>query len=152
MTYALVTDGSITKYPAVLLDIRKAHPNTSFPKNLDGLDLSGFGVVTVSDSDQPSFDANTKTVTEGAPTLVDGTWTQTWSVSDLSDEQVAANTASIAASVRNERNRKLANSDWTQLADSSANATLWGTYRTQLRDLPTSSGFPNNITWPTEPS
>ena len=152
MTYALVADGSITKYPAFLVDIRKAHPNTSFPKNLDGLDLSSFGVVTVADVDQPSYNANTQTVAEGDPVLVDGTWTQTWSVSNLSDEQVAANTASAAAAVRNERNRKLANSDWTQLADSSANATLWGTYRQALRDLPTTSGFPNDITWPTEPS
>ena len=73
---------------------------------------------------------------------------------NLSDEQVAANTASAAAAVRNERNRKLANSDWTQLADSSANATLWGTYRQALRDLPASSGddWPYNVTWPTEPS
>lgn len=152
MTYALVADGSITKYPAGLFDIRKAHPNTSFPKNLDGLDLSSFGVVTVADADQPSFNADTQTVAEGEPVLVDGTWTQTWSVSNLSDEQVAANTASAAAAVRSERNRKLADSDWTQLADSSANATLWGTYRQALRDLPTTSGFPTNVTWPTEPS
>ena len=44
--------------------------------------------------------------------------------------------------------------DWTQLADSSANATAWGTYRQALRDLPTTSGddWPHNVTWPTEPS
>ena len=57
-----------------------------------------------------------------------------------------------AERVRNERNTKLANTDWTQLADSSANATAWATYRTALRDLPTAEGFPHNITWPTEPS
>ena len=63
MTYALVADGSITKYPAFLVDIRKAHPNTSFPKNLDGLDLSSFGVVTVADAViNRSYNANTQTV------------------------------------------------------------------------------------------
>ena len=154
MAYAFVSDGSITKYPAGLLDIRKAHPQTSFPKNLEGVDLSSFGVVTVADADQPSFNINTQTITEGAPALVDGTWTQTWSISDLSEEQLAANTASVAASVRAERNRRLASSDWTQLADATANATTWSTYRQQLRDLPTSSGddWPHNVTWPTEPS
>ena len=152
MTYALVADGSITKYPAGLLDIRKAHPNTSFPKNLDGLDLSSFGVVTVASADVPSFNVNTQTIAEGTPTLVDGAWTQTWTVSNLSDAELSAQTANLAEAVRAERNEKLANSDWTQLADSSANATLWGTYRQALRDLPTTSGFPNDITWPTEPS
>ena len=61
--------------------------------------------MTVADADQPSYNANTQTVAEGDPELVNGTWTQTWSVSNLSDEQVAANTASAAAAVRNERNR-----------------------------------------------
>ena len=60
--------------------------------------------------------------------------------------------AEVASSVRAERNKKLADTDWTQLADSSADATAWATYRTALRDLPTSEGFPHNITWPTEPS
>ena len=154
MAYALVADGSITKYPVGILEIRKAHPQTSFPKNLEGVDLSSFGVVTVADADQPSFNANTQTITEGAPALIDGAWTQTWSVSNLSDEQIADNTASVAAAVRNERNRKLASSDWTQIADATANATTWSTYRQQLRDLPASSGdnWPHNITWPTEPS
>ena len=152
MTYALVADGSITKYPAGLLDIRKANPNTSFPTNLDGLDLSSFGVVTVASADVPSFNVNTQTIAEGTPTLVDGTWTQTWTVSDLSDAELSAQTANLAEAVRAERNKKLADSDWTQLADSSANATLWGTYRQALRDLPATSGFPTNVTWPTEPS
>ena len=60
--------------------------------------------------------------------------------------------AKVAAKVRTERNKKLADTDWTQLADSSADTTAWATYRTALRDLPTAEGFPHNITWPTEPS
>jgi len=34
------------------------------------------------------------------------------------------------------RNDELSASDWTQLADSTANKTAWATYRQALRDLP----------------
>lgn len=72
------------------------------------------------------------------------------------DEKMAAYRANVDAQVaervRDARNQKLADTDWTQLADSSADATAWATYRTALRDLPSTEGFPHNVTWPTEPS
>jgi hypothetical protein len=42
--------------------------------------------------------------------------------------------------VRNQRNQLLAQSDWTQMADSPLTAeqkAAWAVYRQQLRDLPT---------------
>ena len=57
-----------------------------------------------------------------------------------------------ASYVRSQRDSKLTNTDWTQLADSTANSTTWGTYRQALRDLPAAEGFPHTMTWPTEPS
>ena len=57
-----------------------------------------------------------------------------------------------AERVRIERNQKLTSSDWTQLADNTADTSAWATYRQSLRDLPTTEGFPHNITWPQEPS
>jgi hypothetical protein len=38
------------------------------------------------------------------------------------------------------------------VADSTADKAAWSTYRTALRDLPSASGFPYTMTWPTEPS
>ena len=77
-------------------------------------------------------------------------------VTTTADEKMAAYRASVDAQaaerVRTERNKKLADTDWTQPADSTANATAWGTYRAALRDLPTTDGFPHNVTWPTAPS
>ena len=55
--------------------------------------------------------------------------------------------------LRKERNRKLANSDWTQSRDITlSNDTDWKTYRQTLRDLPANTSDPVNPTWPTEPS
>jgi hypothetical protein len=55
--------------------------------------------------------------------------------------------------IREERNKLLAESDWTQSADSplsDSDKTAWATYRQSLRDVTTQSD-PFNITWPTSP-
>jgi len=55
-----------------------------------------------------------------------------------------------AAEVRAERNAKITACDWRVLSDVS-NSDVWKTYRQALRDIPTQSGFPNNVTWPDAP-
>ena len=54
-----------------------------------------------------------------------------------------------AAEVRAERNAKITACDWRVLPDVS-NSDVWKTYRQALRDIPAQSGFPNNVTWPTQ--
>lgn len=55
-------------------------------------------------------------------------------------------------SIREERNLKLQNSDWTQLPDVPlATKEAWANYRQQLRDV-TSQSDPFNIVWPTPPA
>ena len=53
--------------------------------------------------------------------------------------------------VREMRNKMLTSSDWTQVADAPVDKAAWATYRQALRDIPSQAGFPNEITWPTEP-
>ena len=59
--------------------------------------------------------------------------------------------AEQAANVRRTRTEKLKDCDWTQIADSTADKTVWATYRQALRDVPTQAGFPWTIVWPTQP-
>ena len=56
-----------------------------------------------------------------------------------------------AVLIRIERNAKLAETDWTQLADTSADKVAWATYRQALRDVPAQAGFPWTITYPDKP-
>lgn len=57
-----------------------------------------------------------------------------------------------AAEVRAERNAKLVATDWTQASDvPQAVKDSYAPYRQALRDLPTQSGFPNEIVWPVAP-
>ena len=50
------------------------------------------------------------------------------------------------------RDRELAQSDWTQVADSTADKAAWATYRQALRDLPAQNADPKKITFPTRPA
>jgi hypothetical protein len=55
-----------------------------------------------------------------------------------------------AANVRSQRDQKLKDTDWMGMSDVTM-STEWATYRQALRDIPSQAGFPNTITWPTEP-
>ena len=57
----------------------------------------------------------------------------------------------VADQVRAERDRLLAASDWTQVADAPVNKLAWSTYRKALRDLPKQEGFPHSVVWPKKP-
>jgi len=56
-----------------------------------------------------------------------------------------------AAQVRQERDAKLAGTDWMVNSDVTM-SDAWHTYRAALRDVPAQAGFPNTIIWPTKPS
>jgi hypothetical protein len=53
--------------------------------------------------------------------------------------------------IRTERNKLLADCDWTQLPDAPADAAAWATYRQALRDV-TTQADPFAIVWPESPS
>ena len=63
----------------------------------------------------------------------------------------AAKDAEQAKSVRNSRTVMLKDSDWTQIADSTADKAAWATYRQALRDVTAQAGFPWTIDWPEAP-
>jgi hypothetical protein len=82
---------------------------------------------------------------------IDGKWYTKYSVADMDDEAKTAKDAEQAKSVRTTRDEKLKDSDWSQVADAPVDKTVWATYRQALRDVPTQSGFPWEVTWPTQP-
>lgn len=63
----------------------------------------------------------------------------------------ATKDAEQAKSVREQRNQKLKDSDWTQLIDAPVDRQAWVVYRQELRDITSQAGFPWNIQWPAQP-
>tara|TARA_R100001198_G_scaffold79382_1_gene51663 strand:+ start:15383 stop:15868 length:486 start_codon:yes stop_codon:yes gene_type:complete len=144
---------------------KASYSNTSFPKRITNEILDRYGYDPVSPGADATVTAPYGVSMRDGVEQIDGQWFTKFIAGpvftdieggETAAEQEAAHRARIDAEVaervRSERNKKLADTDWTQLADSSADATAWATYRTALRDLPTAEGFPHNITWPTEPS
>jgi len=80
--------------------------------------------------------------------VVDGV---TKTAAEQEAEYKAMKDAEQAKSVRQSRDAKLAECDWTQLADAPVDKAVWATYRQTLRDVPTQEGFPWTITWPDAP-
>lgn len=67
------------------------------------------------------------------------------------EAEIDAKLAEITAAeplrlLRVERNRLLADSDWTQVADAPVDAAAWATYRQALRDLPATVTDPSTPT------
>ena len=159
---------------AVITDsqLRDDNPQTSFPKQIttEILDSYGYDAVlngpaaTTSDPYQISVrdgveEINGQWFTKfvAGPIFTDTT-DEDGNVTTAADNEAAYRTNidnQVAARMRVERDKKLAACDWTVLTDSpltTAKKTEWKAYRTALRDIPSDSGFPHSVNWPTEPS
>jgi hypothetical protein len=152
MLYVKAIDNQIVAYPYTQTDLIRDNPSTSFPSGGISPDsMAEWNVFPVHFADQPVVDPLAQRVVEIAP-LSDGqSWIQQWSVEALSQDEINANAAQQAAAVRADRNGRLAATDWTQIADSTADKPAWAAYRQALRDVPAQAGFPQSVTWPEQP-
>ena len=152
--------------------LKAAHPNTSFPKNITTEVLDHFGYDPVLNGAQATVTAPYGVSTRDGVEEINGQWftrfvagpifTDTTdddgNVTTAADNEAAYRTEidnAVATRIRAERDQKLLACDWTVLADSpltTAKKTEWKTYRTGLRDITAAEGFPHDVTWPTEPS
>ena len=123
-------------------------PNTSFPASGPSDEfLASAGAYKVSMFLE--HDRATQKLVPCDP-VINGSFAYVVEVVDKTEEEIAADVASKAATVRAARDRALANSDWTQVADAPVDQQAWATYRQALRDLPSQVGFPD-VDLPLEP-
>jgi len=82
-------------------------------------------------------------------------------LTDMTADEIAARQAEeaawaagandrAAAEAREKRNSLIAETDYLALSDNTMTSEMQ-TYRQALRDIPSQSGFPANVTWPTKP-
>ena len=77
-------------------------------------------------------------------------------VRDMTAQEIADRDEQYMGDLREQRNKKLIASDWTQASDHSSPLAAdkkaeWETYRQSLRDLPKNTVDLANPTWPTQP-
>ena len=131
-------------------EFRALHPNTSMPQILSEELLNEFGADVVLEGPQASPTRYQTAYVDGVEQL-DGKWYTKYSVAEMDADAITAKNAEQAKAIREQRSTKLADCDWTQVADSPVDKAVWATYRQALRDITTQSGFPWEITWPDAP-
>lgn len=148
--YVKIENGAVVQYPYSVAQLRLEHPNQTFPETKEILESMGCFRVVV--TGQPVCDY-TQNLVELLPVFNPQSqcWEQQWSVVAATQQEIDERTAAQAATVRQERTKLLFQSDWTQLADAPTNALDWANYRQALRNVPSQTGFPWNIVWPTAP-
>ena len=147
---------------------KATQPNTSFPKQITTEILDSYGYDAVLNGAQATVTAPYGVSTRDGIEEISGQWFTKFIAGpvftdieggDTASEQEAAYRTRIdteaAASVRTQRDRLLAETDWvvTKAKETSTNipATI-KTYRQELRDISAAAGFPHTMTWPTKPS
>lgn len=100
---ALIQNSTVTTYPYSFGQLKRDNPQTSFPADPSVELLESYGVYEVAQGDQPAHDPATHRIEEGTPVLVEGVWTQAWSVIALTDEELTQQQAEHAAQVEAQR-------------------------------------------------
>lgn len=148
--YRVRQDGSLKTQG----EIRQANPNTSFPSQWSAELVENLGLDPVFETPQPSITRYQTAYKDGVEQDSNGNWVWKWSVSEMDNDTKAVIDGRQASAVRSTRNAQIAECDWTQLDDTpitNSKKLEWATYRQALRDVPSQSGFPWEITWPIKP-
>ena len=143
-------------------EFRASHPNMSMPQQLSEELLSSLGADVVFEGAQATGGTVYQYSQRQGVEQVNGKWYTKYVLGPIftdgettAVEQEAAykatKDAEQAKNVRASRATKLAECDWTQVADAPVDKAVWATYRQALRDITAQSGFPWTVTWPDAP-
>ena len=143
------TGSTVEQYPYSVGLLRKENPNTSFPKQVSAADMASFNVYPVTET-FPTVGDGQHLVKVWTPTLSGDDWVLAHEAVDLTSDDIAEATAVLAANAREQRDALLAATDFYALSDVVMSEAMT-TYRSDLRSVPTLTGFPSDFTWPTAP-
>jgi hypothetical protein len=164
MHIRLRADGALVTHS----EFRAMFPNTGFPAQLTEEIINDFGGDVVFEGPQATGGDRYQFSVYAGVEQIDGKWYTKYALGptffDTEDENGVVTTAAEnevaykarkdaeqAERIRADRNQRLKDSDWTQVADAPVDKAAWATYRQALRDVTTQAEFPWNIDWPTQP-
>lgn len=96
MIFAKVIDGAIVHYPYTLENLQIDNPNTIFTLPLDAEVLADFNVVPVQAGSPPDYDPIQFQLIETEPVFEEGTWKQTFTLVEFTEEEKNARYNSLA--------------------------------------------------------
>ena len=143
---------------------RSANKHMSLPRVWTADTLTDLELTAILAAPKPDCTNLQQVVGNGVTTDAKGNTVEAWSVVDkfadttaedgtvtTKAEHETAYTASLvaaeAASVRADRDKRIALTDWTALSDVTMTAEM-AVYRQALRDVPAQEGFPQSVEFP----
>ena len=130
-------------------EFRSLFPDTSFPQQLTEDLLNDFGADVVFEGPQATPTRYQIAFRDGVEEI-DGQWFTKYSVADMEQQAADALDSQQKAAIREERNKRLAETDWRFRSDMTP-SQAWKDYCQSLRDVTTQEGFPWDIQWPEKP-
>tara|TARA_R110002020_G_scaffold205575_1_gene410258 strand:- start:90 stop:557 length:468 start_codon:yes stop_codon:yes gene_type:complete len=142
--------GSLPKSWGNVSNLCLSNGNDAYLKTLGWLPLVEINAIPTVNQ---RFDTDVVTVEEDRVIL-------THRVIDMTEAEITERNESNLQYLREDRDQKLVDSDWTQVSDyppaifslSDSEKSQWATYRQALRDLPANTPDPANPTWPVAPA
>ena len=131
-------------------EFRRIHSGTSIPYPITRESIDYLGADVLLQGPTPSVGRYQFSYRDGA-VQIGNEWFTHYAVKDLDAEGIKLKDEEQTKNVRQQRDQKLKDSDWTQLADAPVDDLVWATYRQALRDLPKAEGFPWDMAWPKDP-
>ncbi len=140
-------------------EIRRLHPSTSFPRVWNEDTCEFIGIDPVLNSPKPEVTNLQQVLADGVEQDSLSNWVDKWVIADKFEanelhtkaEQESAYLQGLEdtafESLRTERNRLLAETDWTASTDVTMTAEMTA-YRQALRDLPENTEDVFNLTYP----
>ena len=150
---------------------RRHHANTSFPRVWTQATLDSLMLDAVFPTPQPDAGQYQTAVRDGVEQDAKGNWVERWTIRDMfaeyTDDEGVTHTkaeqeqayqagldATAATSVRAQRDRLLAETDWIVIMHTERGTNIpaeWELYRQALRDITGQAGFPHQVEWPVKP-
>lgn len=149
-------------------EFRALHPSTSFTQQISAETLDAFGADVVFEGPQATGGDVYQYSQAAGVELIDGKWftkyvlgpiftdrpaTETEPAQTAAEQEAAykaSKDAEQAKSVRQSRDDKLSATDWRFRSDLTPSQE-WKDYCQALRNVPSQSGFPWEVIWPTQP-
>jgi len=97
MRFAKITDGSVVQYPISGTDVVRQNSDTSFPQGELSVEMmQSYGCEPVVETMAPIFDPITEDLNDTVA-FMKCQWTQTWTITEASPEEMAQRQASRTA-------------------------------------------------------
>lgn len=156
MAYVLTDGGSnVVTYPYNVGLLRRDNPNVSFPASPTNAQLAEWNVFPVLAQPQSSFDPIAENISESEPTFDGTAWSQVWSVTPATPEEIAGRTAAYEAAAADQAAALLAaTEEYWNLAfeDGVALHSDFLAYRAALKDPSALPGYPAATQFPAFPT